>query len=190
MSYSWRSSFSSSYDALMKAVILLSSSRLPYSLSLSGIGFGHMSRLKRSCSWQCRSRCSAVMMSALHGTSQDSPTLNMCALSVLCPVLSLNRITCSGQFSLWRLSDWLVFGCCCFHFCWERVLTREGWFQQLSGQPLGKIAKLAVLAVVIKRCLKQASPHTTQKSVWQRTRFAKNASVMLCFWEWGVFKWC
>ena len=38
-----------------------------YSLSLSGIGTGHMSRLRASCNWQCSSRCSAVMMFALHG---------------------------------------------------------------------------------------------------------------------------
>ena len=47
-------------------------------------------------------------MSALHGHISDSPTLNllyMWALSLLCPVLNLNRITCSGLFSLWRLSD-------------------------------------------------------------------------------------
>ena len=35
---------------LMKAAVLLSSSRLPQSLSLSGISSGHMSRLKESCS--------------------------------------------------------------------------------------------------------------------------------------------
>ena len=47
------------------------------------------------------------MMSALHGHISDSPTLNllyMCALSLLCPVLNLNRITCSVLFSLWRLT--------------------------------------------------------------------------------------
>ena len=47
---------------------------------------------------QCCSRCSAVMMSALHGHISDSPTLNllyMCALSLLCSVLNLNKITCS-----------------------------------------------------------------------------------------------
>ena len=30
---------------------------------------------KASCSWQCCSRCSVVMMSALHGYISDSPTL-------------------------------------------------------------------------------------------------------------------
>ena len=53
--------------------------------------------------WQCCSRCSAVRMSALHRHISDSPTLNllyMWALSVLCPVLSLNGTTCSGLFSL------------------------------------------------------------------------------------------
>ena len=50
------------------------------------------------------------MMSALHGHISDSPTLNllyMCALSLLCPLLNLNRvssITCSVLFSLWRLT--------------------------------------------------------------------------------------
>ena len=60
-----------------------------------------------SCIGQCCSRCSAVM-SALHGQISDSPTLNllyMCALSLLCPLLNLNRITCSALFSLWRLTD-------------------------------------------------------------------------------------
>ena len=59
------------------------------------------------------------MMAALHGYISDSPTLNFLykwALSLLCPVLSLNRITCAGLFSLWRLSDWLQVRCCCFHF--------------------------------------------------------------------------
>ena len=54
------------------------------------------------------------MMTALHGHSSDSPTSNllyMWALSLLCPVLSLNRITCSGLFSLRWLSDWLEFQC-------------------------------------------------------------------------------
>ena len=110
---------------LTKAAVLLSSSKLPYSLSLSSVGSGHMSRLIASCSRQCCSRCSAVMMSALHGHISDSPTLNllyMWALSLLCPVLNLNRMTCAGLFSLWRLSDWLQFECCCFHFFLERVL--------------------------------------------------------------------
>ena len=74
------------------------------------VGSGHVSRLIASCSGQCCSRCSAVMMSALHGPISDLPTLNllyMWALSLLCPVLNLNRITCSVLFSLWRLSDWL-----------------------------------------------------------------------------------
>ena len=46
------------------------------------------------------------MMSALHGHISDSPTLNLYvwALSLLCPVLNLNRITCSVLFSLWRLT--------------------------------------------------------------------------------------
>ena len=72
--------------------------------------FRHMSRLIASCSGQCCSRCSAVMMSALHGHISDSPALNLLytwALSLLCPVLNLNRMTCSVLFSLWRLSDWL-----------------------------------------------------------------------------------
>ena len=76
-----------------------------------------MSRLRASSSWQCCSRCSAVSMSALHGHISGSPILNslyMWALSLLCPVLSLNRITCSGLFSLWGLSDWSEFGCCRF----------------------------------------------------------------------------
>ena len=54
-------------------------------------------------------RCSAVIMSALHGHISDSPTLNllcMWVLSLLCPVLNLNRITCSGLFSLWRLTGY------------------------------------------------------------------------------------
>ena len=57
------------------------------------------------------------MMSVLHGHISDSPTLNlyMWASSLLCPVLSLNRMTCFGLFSLCRLSDWFEFGCCCFH---------------------------------------------------------------------------
>ena len=104
--------------ALIKAAVLFSSFRLPLSLSLSGTGSGHMSRLRASCSWQC-CRCSAVMVSALHAHISDFPTLNllyMWALSLLCPVLSLNRMTCSDLFSLWRLSDWLDFGCCCFYF--------------------------------------------------------------------------
>ena len=66
-----------------------------------------------SCSWQC---CSHDVCFA--GQISDSPMLNllyMWALSLLCPVLSLNRMTCCGLFSLWRLSDWLRFGCCCFH---------------------------------------------------------------------------
>ena len=51
----------------MKVVVFsASSSRLPYSMSLSGSGIGHMSRLK-ACSRQYCGRCSAVMMSALHG---------------------------------------------------------------------------------------------------------------------------
>ena len=55
------------------------------------------------------------------GTSQTLhvPTLNllyMWTLSLLCPILSLNRMTCSCLFSLWSLSDWLKFGCCCLHF--------------------------------------------------------------------------
>ena len=93
---------------LTKVAVLLSSSRLPHSLSLSGVGSGHMSRLIASCSRQCCSRCSAVMMSALHGHISDPPTLNllyMWALSLLRPVLNLNRMTCSGLFSLWRLSE-------------------------------------------------------------------------------------
>ena len=43
-------------------------------------------------------------MSVLHGRISGSQTLNLLytwALSLLCPVLSLNRITCSGPFSLW-----------------------------------------------------------------------------------------
>ena len=105
--------------ALTKTAVRLSSSRLPYSLSLRSLRSGHVSRLIASCSRQCCSRCSAVMMSALHGHISDLPTLNLLytwALSLLCPVLNLNRITCSVLFSLWRLSDWLSFGCCCFHF--------------------------------------------------------------------------
>ena len=57
------------------------------------------------------------MLPALHGHTSDSPALNllyMLAFSLLCQVHSLNRITCPGLFSLWRLSDWLEFGCCCF----------------------------------------------------------------------------
>ena len=72
----------------------------------------------------CCSRCSAVMMSALHGHISDSPTLNllyMWALSLLCPVLILNRITCSGLLSLWKLSNLLKSGCCCFHLFMVRV---------------------------------------------------------------------
>ena len=41
----------------------------------------------------------AVMMSVLHGHMSSSPTFNllyMWALSLLCPVFSLNRVTCSG----------------------------------------------------------------------------------------------
>ena len=90
----------------------------------SGIGSGHMSRLRALRSWQCCSGCSAAMMSALHGHISDWPTLNllyMLALSLLCPVLSLNRMTCSGLFSLWRLSDWLESGCCHFHFSLEQL---------------------------------------------------------------------
>ena len=74
-----------------------------------------MSHLRASRSWQCSSRCFAVMMSALHRHISDSPTLNllyMWTLSLVCPVLSLNKITCCGLFSLCRLSDWLEFGCC------------------------------------------------------------------------------
>ena len=94
--------------AFMKAAVLLNSSRLPQSLSLSSIGLGHMCSLKASCSRQCCSKCSAVMMSALRGHISDSPALNlyMWALSLLCPVLNLNRMTCFGLFCLWRLSDW------------------------------------------------------------------------------------
>ena len=69
--------------------------------------FQYLSCLIASCSGQCCSRRSAVMMSALHGHISDSPTLNllyMWALSLLCPVLNLNRITCSVLFSLWRLT--------------------------------------------------------------------------------------
>ena len=71
--------------------------------------------LKSSCSWQCCSSCSAVM-SALHGSISDSTTLNllyMWAVSLLCLVLSLDRITST---LLCRLFDWLAFGCCRFHF--------------------------------------------------------------------------
>ena len=42
--------------------------------------------------------------------------LYMRVLSLLCPVLVLNRITCSGLFSLWGFYDWFEFGCCCFHY--------------------------------------------------------------------------
>ena len=76
---------------LTKAAVLLSFSRLPQSLSLSSVGSGHMPSLKASCRRQCCSRCSKVMMSALHGHISDSPTLNllyMWALSPLCPVLN------------------------------------------------------------------------------------------------------
>ena len=79
--------------ALTKAAVLLSSPRLPYSLSLRSVGSGHVSPLIASYSRQCCSRCSAVMMSALHGHISDSPTLNllyMWALSLLCPVLNLS----------------------------------------------------------------------------------------------------
>ena len=50
--------------------------------------------------------CSAVLMPVLHLHISDSLTLNLLykwAFSLLCPVLSLNRITCSGLFSLWRI---------------------------------------------------------------------------------------
>ena len=69
-----------------------------------------MSCLKASCSWQCCRRCPAVMKSAWPRYVSDSPALHllyMWALSLLCPVLSLDRITVSGLFRLWRLSDWL-----------------------------------------------------------------------------------
>ena len=100
--------------ALTKPAVLLISSP-----SGIGIGSGHMSHLRVSCSWQCCSWCSAIMMSAFRGHISDSPTLSllyMWALSLLCPVPSLNRMICSDLFSLWRLSDWFTFGYCCFHF--------------------------------------------------------------------------
>ena len=74
-----------------------------------------MSHLRASCSWQRCSRFSAVVMPALHGHITDSPAVDllyMWAYSLLCPVLSLNRMTCSDLFSMWKLFDWLKFGCC------------------------------------------------------------------------------
>ena len=65
----------------------------------------------------------STVLDVLH--TSDTPTLNvlyMWALSLLCPVLILYRMTCSGLFSLWKLSDWLKFGCCCFHLFMVRVL--------------------------------------------------------------------
>ena len=100
----------------VKAAVLRSYSSLPYSLCLSGVGSCHMSFLRASGSWQCCSRCSAVVMSVLHRHISDSPTLNllyMWALSLMCPVLSL---AWSGLFGLWRLSDCLKFECFCFLF--------------------------------------------------------------------------
>ena len=71
--------------ALTKAVVLLSSSGLLQRLTL---GSGHMSGLRASCSWQCCSRCSAVMTYTLHGHIADSPTLNLLYIHLsprLCP---------------------------------------------------------------------------------------------------------
>ena len=65
------------------------------------------------------------------GSSPDSSALKllyMCQFSLLCPVLSLNRIIYSGLFSLWRLFDCLKFGCCCLYYFLVRVLMNDGLF--------------------------------------------------------------
>ena len=82
--------------ALTKAAVLLSSSRLPYSLSVRSVGSGHVSRLIASCSGKCCGRCSAVMMSALHGHISDSPTLNLLYMWALI----LNYLPCIKCFGL------------------------------------------------------------------------------------------
>ena len=93
---------------LTKAAVLLSSSRLPYSLSLSSVGSGHMSCLIASCSRQCCSRCSAVMMSALHGHISDSPTLNLSYVSSSQP--EKNKLFWSVQFveAVWLVVVWVL----------------------------------------------------------------------------------
>ena len=58
---------------LTKAAVLLSSSRLPYSLSLRSVESGHVSHLIASCSRQCCSRCLRCM-----GTSQTRQPWTCC----------------------------------------------------------------------------------------------------------------
>ena len=165
-------------------------------LSLNDIGSGHMSCLKASCSWQCCSRCPAVIISALHGHISDSPTLNlqyMWALSLLCPVLSLNRMTWSGLFSLWRLFDWLEFGCCRFHFFLERVLmmgflsVQEVYLSSWSNWPPSLASQSACLFPLI---LQWAGVHCGVRFVWtvRSTRAVSTSFRSFCQGFWSLLR--
>ena len=71
-------------------------------------------------------------------------------------------MTCSGLFSLWRLSEWLKFGCYCFHFFF---LVRAFHWCQRCICPLGLAGLLSFLSVWVKfgvllKLIGSDEPHT------------------------------
>ena len=72
------------------------------------------------------------MMSALHGHTSLELAVHVGIKSVMPGSQSeQNKLTCSGLFILLRLSDWLVFRCCCFHSILGKGFD-DGLFSRVS----------------------------------------------------------
>ena len=95
--------------------------------------------LRVSCNWQCCSRCSAVIMSAMQGHISDSSTLNllyMWALSLLCPVL----MCVQSMEAVWLVEVWVLL---------LPSLHDEGFDDGLFNCPLGPTVLLPELACLL-----------------------------------------
>ena len=102
--------------AFTNAADLFSSARSPYSFSLRGLFSGQVSPLRQTCRGQCWSKCSVAFRAVSQGHVSHRPVFNLWerwAFRLLCPVRSLNRMTCSDLIR--QYSSCLTcgsFGCC------------------------------------------------------------------------------
>ena len=110
---------------LVKAAVLLSSSRLPYSLSLRSIGFGHMDCLRTSCSWQCCSRRSAVMMSCVAWAHLRLTNVDLAvhvSIKSVAPSAQLEQIdllwSVQSVEAIWPIKVWVLLLPFFFFFFW------------------------------------------------------------------------
>ena len=99
--HNWRSAFK------MNSVVLRRSSTQPCSFCSRGTGSGHTSLLSASRSLHSCRMWVVSCSDRPHGHIGEGTTLSFlwrCLFSLLCPVLSLNRITCSVLDSWWYAS--------------------------------------------------------------------------------------